>query len=362
MRDSYKIPVLLALCLLLSGCAGTATDEAAFRGLSSEALYTRTATDEEAFGLPDGGEAETMESAIPQAAPRAGQEPAEDAAETVTLEDEEAVPLAAAPMLLPVAGGTAVESGGGAEIDYSNISDGYVMVRHAAASSKRLRVQVVGPNTTYTYDLPAGSWSTYPLSDGNGGYKVMALQNTEGKKYAKLASVSFQVTLANEFAPFLRPNQYVDYASAPNAVAKAAELTAGSSDGLDKVGKVYDFVIGNLTYDEKKAATVKSGYLPVLDTVLSVKTGICFDYAALMTGMLRSQGVPCKLVVGYAGTQYHAWVSVWTEKTGWVDNIIYFDGTSWQRMDPTFASSGNSSASIMQYIGDGKNYTVKYLY
>ena len=207
----------------------------------------------------------------------------------MTLEDEEAVPLAASPMLLPVAGGTAVESGGGAEIDYSNISDGYVMVRHAGANSKRLRVQVVGPNTTYTYDLPTGGWSTFPLSDGNGSYKVMALQNTEGKKYAKLASVTFQVALTDEFAPFLRPNQYVDYGAAPNTVGKAAELTAGSSDGLDKVAKVYDFVVGNLTYDEKKAATVKSGYLPVLDTVLSTKTGICFDYAALMTGMLRSQ-------------------------------------------------------------------------
>ena len=359
MRNGKQIPVLLALlCLLLPGCAETATDEAAFGDFSGETLYARTATDEEAFGLAKeraGESAETISQEDSQ-----DQTPLEE--ETVTLEDEEAVPLAASPMLLPVAGGTAVESGGGAEIDYSNISDGYVMVRHAGANSKRLRVQVVGPNTTYTYDLPTGGWSTFPLSDGNGSYKVMALQNTEGKKYAKLASVTFQVALTDEFAPFLRPNQYVDYGAAPHTVGKAAELTAGSSDGLDKVAKVYDFVVGNLTYDEKKAATVKSGYLPVLDTVLSTKTGICFDYAALMTGMLRSQGVPCKLVVGYAGKQYHAWVSVWTEKTGWVDNIIYFDGSTWQRMDPTFASSGKSSASIMQYIGDGKNYTVKYLY
>lgn len=359
MRNSKQIPVLLALlCLLLSGCAETATDEAAFGDYSGETLYARTATDEEAFGLP-GERAAASAGIIPQEDSR-DQTFLEE--ETVTLEDEGAVPLAASPLLLPVAGGTAVKSGGGAEIDYSNISDGYVMVRHAGANSKRLRVQVVGPNTTYTYDLPTGRWSTFPLSDGNGSYKVMAFQNTEGKKYATLVTATFQVTLTDEFAPFLRPNQYVDYSSAPNTVEKAADLTAGSSDGLDKVAKVYDFVIGNLTYDEKKAATVKSGYLPVLDTVLSTKTGICFDYAALMTGMLRSQGVPCKLVVGYAGKQYHAWVSVWTEKTGWVDNIIYFDGSTWQRMDPTFASSGKSNASIMKYIGDGKNYTVKYLY
>ena len=81
-----------------------------------------------------------------------------------------------------------------------------------------------------------------------------------------------------------------------------------------------------------------------------------------MTGMLRSQSVPCKLVVGYAGEVYHAWISVYTEKDGWIDNAIYFDGTTWKRMDPTFAASGNRSETIMKYIGDGTNYTVKYLY
>ena len=111
-----------------------------------------------------------------------------------------------------------------------------------------------------------------------------------------------------------------------------------------------------------KAASVKSGYLPDLDQVMAEKKGICFDYAALMTAMLRSRGIPCKLVVGYAGTAYHAWISVWTAEHGWVDGVIYFDGSSWHRMDPTFASSSNQSDEILKYIGDGSNYTAKYLY
>ena len=281
-------------------------------------------------------------------------------------EDAVMVPLAGSPavdsQLLPVASGTAVESGGGAEIDYSNIQDGYVMVRFPDASTSRLKVQVVGPATTYTYNLTPGDWTTFPLSDGNGGYVVRALQNVEAKKYAVLTAANFTVALQDEFAPFLRPNQYVNYAGATASIQKAADLTANTTEPLEKVRLIYDFVVGNLTYDQQKAATVQSGYLPDLDAVLASKTGICFDYAALMTGMLRSQGVPTKLVVGYAGTAYHAWVSVWTEETGWVDGVIFFDGTNWQRMDPTFASSGNGDEAILQYIGDGSNYTVKYLY
>ena len=81
-----------------------------------------------------------------------------------------------------------------------------------------------------------------------------------------------------------------------------------------------------------------------------------------MTGMLRSQGVPTKLVVGYAGSVYHAWINVWSAEEGWIDGVIFFDGTSWKRMDPTFASSGNSSSDIMDYIGNGANYVAKYFY
>ena len=50
--------------------------------------------------------------------------------------------------------------------------------------------------------------------------------------------------------------------------------------------RVYNYVVQNITYDKQLAASVKSGYLPVLDTVLAKKTGICFDYAALMTGKM----------------------------------------------------------------------------
>ncbi len=411
MKKKTMIAMLLAGCCLLAGCSKTASDEDVFgaRTDSDPAPIVQQSdpmqepsqapavsegpveSDVPPEGSAPGGEqpvesddpaesgasttepnAGTQTSGVQTVAPNTPAASGEPFIDQVPMgEDvnlaEELVPMSAAPaalptVLSPVASGTLVQSGGGAEIDYSNSKDGYVMARYAAANSKRLRVQVAGPGTTYTYDLPTGKWVTFPLSDGNGTYKTTVLQNTTGKKYAVLASASFQVTLTDEFAPFIRPNQYVNYEGAANTIAKAAQLTSGVSKPLDKVGAVYNFVVNNLTYDRAKAASVTSGYLPDLDSVLASKTGICFDYAALMTGMLRSQGVPCKLVVGYAGTQYHAWVSVWTQETGWIEGAIYFDGTTWQRMDPTFASSAHSSADILQYIGNGSNYTVKYLY
>ena len=281
--------------------------------------------------------------------------------------EDEAVALASSPVALlktlkPVASGKKVEKNEKAKIDYSNVKDGYVMVNFTANTKKRLKVQIQGPTTKYTYDLPAKEWTTFPLSDGNGKYKVVVFENTSGTKYARVLTLSLDAKFTDEFAPFLRSNQYVDIEDAPNTIAMAEKLAGKEKDPMKKVEKIYDYVVKNFKYDTKRAETVKSGYLPVLDSVLKEKKGICFDYAAIMTGMLRSQGVPCKLVVGYAGSVYHAWIHVWSEKTGWVDGAIYFNGKTWQRMDPTFASTSNSSKSIMKYIGDGSNYSPKLIY
>ncbi len=258
--------------------------------------------------------------------------------------------------------GKLTQEGGGIVIDYSNTEKGYIMVLCEQDDSRRLKVRLQGPSTTYTYNLTPTQWTAFPLSDDNGQYRVTVYRNVEGSKYAAILSLQLDVTLEDPFAPFLRSNQYVHFDAAPKTVTQAAILTTDITDPLEKVAVIYDYVVTTLTYDKALAATVKSGYLPDLDAVLEKKSGICFDYAALMTGMLRSQGIPAKLVVGYAGSVYHAWISVWTESTGWVDGVIFFDGAAWQRMDPTFASSSHRSPEIMEFIGNGTNYSAKYFY
>ena len=281
--------------------------------------------------------------------------------------ESEAVALAETPAgngdeYAPVASGEKVKETAKGIIDYSNTIDGYVMVKYLNKTDKQLKAQVKGPNTTYTYNVTPQKWETFPLSDGNGQYQINLLENSSGNKYAMVASVSFKVEMKDEFAPFLRSNQYVNYADAPETVKKAASLTKKVKNPLKKVEKIYNYVVKNFTYDKQKAKKIQSGYVPDLDKVLANKKGICFDYASVMAGMLRSQGVPCKLVVGYAGDAYHAWISVYVEGEGWIEGVVYFNGTSWERMDPTFASSSNQSKAIMKYIGNGKNYSAKYFY
>lgn len=273
---------------------------------------------------------------------------------------EEAV-IQAPILLLPEAPEELIEENARAAVDYSNTEDGYVMVFFSAVTDKRLKVRVTGPSTQYTYDLTQGEWETFPLSDGNGKYQVSVYENLEGTSYRNVLTARFEAELSSPLAPFLRPNQYVNYVDAPRTLEKAAELTAGLTDPAAKVGKIYEYVINALEYDREKAKSVESGYLPELDKVLSGGKGICFDYAALMSAMLRSQGIPCRLVVGYAGKAYHAWVEVWTEHGGKATGEITLRAGTWERMDPTFASSGGGE-EIEAYIGDGSHYTPVYYY
>jgi len=265
---------------------------------------------------------------------------------------------------VPTAPGVAVEKNDQAIVDFSNMQDGYIMAKYIEYTDLKIKLLITVPDgVQYTYALnPGMDFEAFPLSGGNGEYAIGVFRQVEDTRYSMVLSTTINVTLVDEFAPFLRPNQYVNFNQNSEVVQKAAQLTAGIGDLLEKVTAIYHFVISSIVYDVELAQTVESGYLPVVDVILSSGKGICFDYAAVMTAMLRSQGIPTKLVIGYTGEQYHAWISVYSEEYGWLDDIIYFDGVTWSLVDPTFAAGGMSSASLSQFIGDGTNYTEKYLH
>lgn len=282
---------------------------------------------------------------------------------TVSIPDA-AVPLAGGTKVLKPETGSTTYSGGGATIDASNTSEGYVMIKYSGGS-KKIKVQISrGGKGTYTYNLtPGGKFEVFPLTAGNGSYTIGVFTNVSGTQYMEALKKNVTVKLRSSTLPFLYPSQYVNFNAKSKTVAKGEELAKGAANDLEVVEKVYNYVVGNISYDTAKAKSVQSGYLPAVDSILSSKKGICFDYAAVMAAMLRSQQIPTRLEVGYVSNgAYHAWVSVYIKDVGWVNGVIQFDGKNWKLMDPTFASSGGGSSDIMKYIGNGSNYKIQYIY
>lgn len=267
----------------------------------------------------------------------------------------------AAVLRTPSADGIVVYGNGAAVIDASHTSDGYVMIRYTGGA-RRIKVRIT-KNTQYTYDLNvSGAYETFPLTEGSGAYTIAVFEQVEGTMYAQAVNQTVNVTLSNDKLPFLYPNQFCNYNAMSAVVGVSDSICAGITEPLQKVAAVYNYAVNNLSYDYNKAATVQSGYLPNIDSTLATRNGICFDYASMMVAMLRLQDIPSKLVIGYTNNQYHAWVSVYTDEQGWIDNVIFFNGNDWRFMDPTFASTGKGNPSVTEHIKNSANYSAKFTY
>jgi transglutaminase-like putative cysteine protease len=252
-------------------------------------------------------------------------------------------------------------SGQGATVDYSDAGNGYITAKYEGDNQK-VKLQIAyADEDPYTYDiLPNTDFMGFPLTRGSGSYTIGVFLNVSGNKYSQAVKQAIDVTIDDEFAPYLRPNQYSDYTEQSELVKKCVDIINGVKTDNQATESVFLYITSHVTYDHEKADTVQSGYIPDPDETLATGKGICFDYASLMTSMLRSQGIPCELIVGYAGKAYHSWIAVYAKESGEIANIIEFKDGRWNLMDPTFVASGDDSDP--NKIGDGTTYNPVYYY
>lgn len=313
--------VLVAACLGLSACGGGGGSAAAPSGSSASSGGSGSAG--------DGGETSGPAFAAPD------------------------------PILLSSFDGSAAVTSSAGSIDVSSASRGYVGA--SAVNGSRLKFQVIKGERSYNYDLPGdGTPIICPINMGSGSYTFRIMQNTSGSNYVEVAQATADVTLESEFAPYLVPNLFCDYTASSAVVAQARSLASGAQNEGDVVRAVYGWVVDNITYDKDKAAELAdaTGYVPDPDATLSSREGICFDYASLAAAMFRSLGIPCQVVTGYVSPDnlYHAWNMIYIDGR-WVSAQITVNPDTWTRVDLTFAAAGAGST-----IGDGTNYTDRYVY
>ena len=263
-------------------------------------------------------------------------------------------------VLVPLAPGTDTIGNAPVTLDISNKEQGY-LIAQADPSASRINIQMTGPDgVVYSYFIDPGENAVIPFTGGDGNYQILCYQQLSGDRYAALYSNTVEISLENPFLPFLYPNQYVNFTPESEACLLAQSMLPDDTSDLDALDSIYNYVISNISYDEEKAENIEAGYLPDIDETLQTGTGICFDYAALMTAMLRARDIPSKLQIGYTSDIKHAWIDVYIRSKGWVNQAISFNGESWSRMDPTFEANADDQNMIQSYIGDGNNYTVQF--
>ena len=262
---------------------------------------------------------------------------------------------------MPESPGTKTIEGTNVQVDYSNAAEGYISVLYSGSADGG-KVRLKCGSVQYDHDLSAGKREYFPLMD-SGSYSVKVYEHVSGANYAQLVDGSFDVSLRSTTEMYLYPNKYTNFSSSSACVKKAAELCAGETDDVEKLALIFVYLTDTIVYDKQLAATVQSGYVPDPDSTLASKKGICFDYASLFAAMCRSQGIPARLVIGYADPDiYHAWNEVYTDETGWITPELFLKKKGYNIADATFYAGNSDKEKIAAYISNDGNYSAMYRY
>ncbi len=214
-------------------------------------------------------------------------------------------------------------------IDKGQLKNGIITTTYTPKKNVASKIMVTKGDVKYTYDIKTDG--SYPLQLGNGKYTVSIFDNIEGNRYRRIETEEVELKLADNNKVFLQSNQIVDWDHDMEAVKKAQELTEGIESNEEKIIEIYNFIINNIRYDRMKVKNLQTGYLPSIDCILEDKKGICYDYSALFAAMLRSLGIPAKLIMGREKNNmdiYHAWNQVYLEDTDeWITIDTAYDAT-----------------------------------
>jgi len=137
---------------------------------------------------------------------------------------------------------------------------------------------------------------------------------------------------------------------------------------LEKVLLLEDFLANSpdFRYSLLPSVDRSNGVDPIEDFVVRHRTGHCQFFAATLAMMLRSQGIPSRIVLGFRPPEYndvgkflvvrqnhaHAWVEAWIAQNELVSTTVtaptWVKEGAWIRLDPTPPGEGSNAGGSLK--------------
>lgn len=235
-----------------------------------------------------------------------------------------------------------------------NLDSGIITLSFDAICEGKHKVLVEKGGKRITYNLRNdGIVEAFPLQMGDGEYSISVLENIREDKYKYISTKSVNLDLDDDRQVYLTSVQNIRWNDDMPAIKKAAELAEGLKTDKQKIEAIHNYLISNIEYDHSKLSKLTYDYLPDVNATVASGKGICYDYASTFAAMLRSLGIPAKLVKGYSDKTdgYHAWNEVYNSETG-----------SWDTIDSTYDAQMKSAGRNYSMLKDAKGYTKVYEY
>lgn len=144
-----------------------------------------------------------------------------------------------------------------------------------------------------------------------------------------------QVAVDLDYSPFVR-DRYLQLPALSQRVVELAQQVANTAaTPYEKTVAVQQHLINGYRYSLDTGAELSAR--PIEDFLFTRKTGYCEHYATAMVLMLRSLGIPARLVTGFLATEWNDFGQYYTVRQrdahAWVE--VYYPHSGWVTMDPT---------------------------
>lgn len=116
----------------------------------------------------------------------------------------------------------------------------------------------------------------------------------------------------------------------------ALQITKDKTNNYDKLLAINNWVADNIYYDYDMLSG-KTGPRDAIGT-LKAKRSVCQGYSELTTALVRSLGIPCKMVIGWGNNNETDWSEIPSNDSNHAWNAAYVDGR-WIILDVTWNST-----------------------
>lgn len=205
------------------------------------------------------------------------------------------------------------------------------------------------------FEVPANQQTKIEIT----GYISLAKKDITMQKELKdmnLAEYNEKIKTLPDLSTYTQSDTYWE-SNDPFVNDIAKNLLSKSSSILELIENDYNYIVNKFEYSYNKLA---SGNIRLGGkAALSGSQTICMEYSDALTAILRSQGIPTRIAIGYGNdpksqenkisnttllkqTIGHQWTQVWIPNYGWLS------------LDPTWGESGR------KYIGSDLDHILWY--